>query len=181
MEVALRPIAIRTATPPHQTPTTPPPALTPFALGFLALPPELATRILLFLAPDDLGVLSRTVEQLAGVERDAYLWSVWISSVSGRWRGCAVLRRRQHRDALGRRKQPLTRTPPLQTAPSRIHHALSSPLHPRPDAAELVRRGTLRGLAVISGVKADIYWGSDVVSAAFLRPSPHSPSPPAPS
>ncbi|KAL1407240.1 hypothetical protein Q8F55_006657 [Vanrija albida] len=102
-------------------------ALTPFALGFLALPPELATRILLFLAPDDLGVLSRTVEPLAGVERDAYLWSVWIS----------------------------------QTAPSRIHHALSSPLHPRPDAAELVRRGTLRGIAVINGVKAGMYWGSD--------------------
>ncbi|BEI80082.1 hypothetical protein CcaverHIS002_0106110 [Cutaneotrichosporon cavernicola] len=100
------------------------PHLSPFALSFLALPPELLTHILLYLAPDDLGILSRVVGPLEGVERDSYLWAVWVHS----------------------------------TAPSRVGHALFSPI--RPDALELVRRGTLRGMAIINGVRAGTYWGS---------------------
>ncbi|GMK54675.1 hypothetical protein CspeluHIS016_0112610 [Cutaneotrichosporon spelunceum] len=98
--------------------------LSPFALSFLALPPELLTHILLYLAPDDLGILSRVVGPLQGVERDSYLWAVWVNS----------------------------------TAPSRVRHALFSPF--RPDALELVRRGTLRGMAIINGVRAGTYWSS---------------------
>jgi hypothetical protein len=58
------------------------PRLTPFAIAFLALPPELLTHILLYLAPDDLGILSRIVGPLEGVERDSYLWAVWVHHVS---------------------------------------------------------------------------------------------------
>lgn len=77
--------------------------LTPFATSFLALPPELLTHILMYLAPDDLGVLSRVVAPLAGVERDRYLWAVWVHSVSrpaslSRFRSCP--RMHAHIDAL---------------------------------------------------------------------------------
>lgn len=73
------------SSPQPTSPSTPhPPAskLTPFATSFLALPPELLTHILLYLAPDDLGVLSRVVAPLEGIERDRYLWAVWVHSVS---------------------------------------------------------------------------------------------------
>ncbi|CAK9786195.1 hypothetical protein CC85DRAFT_283700 [Cutaneotrichosporon oleaginosum] len=117
------------AAPPESRGSTTPatretPSLTPFALAFLALPHELLTHILLYLAPDDLGILSRVVGPLEGVERDSYLWAVWV-----------------HR-----------------TAPSRVGHALFSPL--RPDPLELVRRGTLRGVAIVNGVRAGGYWAS---------------------
>ncbi|RSH78234.1 uncharacterized protein EHS24_002698 [Apiotrichum porosum] len=121
--------------------------LTAFANAFIALPPELRTHILLFLSPDDLGVLSRVVEPLEGIERDHFLWTTWIS----------------------------------QTAPSRVGHALFSPLSLRPDPTELVRRGTLRGVAVVSGVRAGGYWASpsavrlsrahDTISRVTLRRS----------
>lgn len=79
------------------TPTEPSPPsitrLTPFAASFLALPPEILTHILLYLAPDDLGILSRLIPPLAGVERDRYLWAVWVHSVSCARCFCAALRR----------------------------------------------------------------------------------------
>lgn len=61
--------------------TTTTTTLTPFATAFLALPPELRISILSFLTPDDLGVLSRVVAPLEGIERDHYLWTMWISKV----------------------------------------------------------------------------------------------------
>lgn len=91
---ALQALTLDVGDPPHQSPTklnSAPPAsptrpthssLTPFATSFLALPPELLTHILLYLAPDDLGVLSRVVGPLEGIERDRYLWAVWVHSVS---------------------------------------------------------------------------------------------------
>ncbi len=77
------------APPAGDTTMVPPPTftprLTPFALALLALPPELLTHILLYLAPDDLGILSRIVGPLEGVERDSYLWAVWVHHVSCFW------------------------------------------------------------------------------------------------
>lgn len=98
-----------------------------FSECLLALPTDVQTRIFLYLSPDDLGVLSRCVIELAGIEEDRFLRRVWIK----------------------------------QTAPSRIDFKLFSPHHPRPDANELVRRGTLRGIAIVSGVKAHTYWASE--------------------
>ncbi|RXK40931.1 hypothetical protein M231_01779 [Tremella mesenterica] len=101
--------------------------ITSFALGLFALPAELQTRIFLYLSPDDLGVLSRCVEDLAGVEEDEYLRRVWFK----------------------------------KTAPSLLDFKLFSPLNCRPDPAELIRRGTLRGVAIISGVRSHGYWASE--------------------
>lgn len=61
---------------------TPLPTPSPFAARFLTLPSELQTQILLFLSPDELGVLS-SVPQLSGIEKDEYLRTVWIHRVSG--------------------------------------------------------------------------------------------------
>ncbi|KAK4686519.1 hypothetical protein P7C73_g3601, partial [Tremellales sp. Uapishka_1] len=117
-----------------------------FPARFLALPPELLTRILLFLSPDDLGVLSRCVAGLKGLEEDEYLKRIWFRKASTSFceRIISLIR--------------------LQTAPSRLAHALFSASHPRPDAEELVRRGTLRGVAIIHGVRNQGYWSSEAVS-----------------
>jgi len=56
--------------------------LTRFGTAFLSLPDELRTHILTYLSPDDLGVLSRVVEPLTGIETDTYLWMIWIRRVS---------------------------------------------------------------------------------------------------
>jgi hypothetical protein len=50
-----------------------------------------------------------------------------------------------------------------QTAPSRVNHALFSPLQQRPDPLELVRRGTLRGVGIVSAVRSGAYWSSPAV------------------
>lgn len=63
-------------------PAAPMPAPSPFAARFLTLPSEIQTHILLFLSPDELGVLS-SVPQLSGIEKDKYLKAVWIRRVSG--------------------------------------------------------------------------------------------------
>ncbi|WRT64644.1 uncharacterized protein IL334_001578 [Kwoniella shivajii] len=47
------------------------------------------------------------------------------------------------------------------TAPSRLDHYLFAPSHGRPDPSELVRRGTLRGIAVISSIRSNGYWCSE--------------------
>lgn len=60
----------------------PMPIPSPFASRFLNLPTELQTQILLFLSPDELGVLS-SVPQLSGIEKDEYLRTVWMRRVSG--------------------------------------------------------------------------------------------------
>ena len=53
-----------------------------FSVALLCLPPELQTRIFLFLSPDDLGVLSRCVGQLEGIDQDGYLRMMWFSQVN---------------------------------------------------------------------------------------------------
>ena len=53
----------------------------PFSSALLSLPPEVQTRIFLLLSPDDLGILSRCVGQLEGIDRDGYLRMVWFSQV----------------------------------------------------------------------------------------------------
>ena len=53
-----------------------------FSAALLSLPPELQTRIYLFLSPDDLGVLSRCVDRLEGIDQDGFLRMVWFSQVS---------------------------------------------------------------------------------------------------
>lgn len=141
-----------------QTAPRSPLSLTRFATSFLALPPELAVHILLYLSPDDLGILSRVVEPLNGVERDEYLWDVWVHQV-GVFLSNGFL------------------SNVIQTAPSRVEHALFSPLSLRPDPLELVRRGTLRGVAVVSGVRGQGYWASEPVGGGSL----HSSNQPRPS
>ncbi|GFZ47879.1 hypothetical protein JCM24511_05626 [Saitozyma sp. JCM 24511] len=67
---------MRSAAPGSLPPTPPPPRS--FTTNLLALPPELQTRIFTFLSPHDLGVLSRCVPELEGVERDRYLRREWF-------------------------------------------------------------------------------------------------------
>ncbi|ORY24016.1 hypothetical protein BCR39DRAFT_339804 [Naematelia encephala] len=103
------------------------PAPIDFESALLALEPELLTRILLYLSPDDLCTLSRVVPDFIGIEDDEYLRMMWFS----------------------------------RTLPARVGFALFSPLRGRPDPKELVRRGTLRGIAIISGVRSMGYWSSE--------------------
>lgn len=70
---------MRSAAPGSLPPTPPPPRS--FTTNLLALPPELQTRIFTFLSPHDLGVLSRCVPELEGVERDRYLRREWFRRV----------------------------------------------------------------------------------------------------
>jgi hypothetical protein len=53
----------------------------PLTAALLSLPPELQTRIFTYLSTDDLGVLSRCVPELGGVEEDAYLRRIWFQRV----------------------------------------------------------------------------------------------------
>ena len=68
----------------HETLYTLPncPSRLSFSAALLSLPPELQTRIFLFLSPDDLGTLSRCVSQLEGIDQDGFLRMIWFSQVS---------------------------------------------------------------------------------------------------
>ena len=62
----------------------------PFSACLLELPTDLQTRIFLYLSPDDLGVLSRCVIELAGIEEDRFLRQVWIKQVSASCSGYGI-------------------------------------------------------------------------------------------
>lgn len=49
-----------------------------FPFAFLSLPPDVILRILLFLSPDDLSILSREVPDLKGIDTDVYLRTIWF-------------------------------------------------------------------------------------------------------
>ena len=53
-----------------------------FSSSFLSLPPELQSRIFLYLAPDDLSVLSRSVDALKDVDQDEFLRKMWFEQVN---------------------------------------------------------------------------------------------------
>lgn len=48
----------------------------------------------------------------------------------------------------------------MQTVPSRLSHFFAF----RPDPLELVRRGTLRGIAIVNSIRDGTYWASNSVS-----------------
>lgn len=62
------------------------------------------------------------------------------------------------------------RTADTQTVPSRLSHFFAF----RPDPLELVRRGTLRGIAIVNSIRDGTYWASNSVSWLFLRVSSHA-------
>ena len=54
---------------------------TAFCTKLLDLPSDLQSQIFVYLAPDDLGVLSRSVPELEELEADEYLRRIWFQQV----------------------------------------------------------------------------------------------------
>jgi len=53
----------------------------PFTTALLSLAPDIQNRIYTLLSPDDLGILSRCVDELHWLEDDRYLKRIWHTQV----------------------------------------------------------------------------------------------------